>query len=72
MTIWRKGRCKGVGGKELETGGREWERRRRGKRLESDKMTMEKENRENEKKEDGDDRGAKKGNKFEENEMKVN
>jgi hypothetical protein len=35
-------------------------------------MTMEKENRENEKKENGDDRGIKKRNKVEKNEMKVN
>ena len=35
-------------------------------------MTMEKEHRENEEKEDGDDRRIKKGNKVEENEMKVN
>jgi len=34
-------------------------------------MKMEKENRENERTEDGDDRGIKKGNKVEENEMKA-
>jgi hypothetical protein len=34
-------------------------------------MTMEKENRENEEKEDGDDRGIEKENKVEENEIKV-
>lgn len=48
-----------------------WKRRRRGKRLENDQMTMEKEHRENEGKEDDDDGGIKKGNKVEKNEMKV-
>jgi hypothetical protein len=48
-----------------------WKRRRRGNRLENDQMTMEKEHRENEGKEDDDDGGIKKGNKVEKNEMKV-
>jgi len=52
-------------------GGREYKRRRRGKRLEDDKMTIEKEHCENEENEDGDDKGIKKGNKVEENEIKV-
>lgn len=70
--MYWKERWRGTGIKrevELETAGREQKRRRRGKRLEKDKMKMEKVNRENE---DGDDTGIKKGNKVEENEMKVN